>query len=151
MNRVMVIGRSGAGKTTLLKALGSGVEVARKTQMVEFHNWSVDTPGEYAETPRFYTYLISTAMKAAVILVVQDAPAPRATLPPMFCQVFGKKHVIGVVTKIDRADAQPERAEEHLKQQGVKGPYFRVSAVTGEGIDALRSHIEELLGGGLQA
>lgn len=150
MKRAMIIGRSGSGKTTLLRSLAGEELPARKTQMVEFRSWAVDTPGEYAEMPRFYHYLISTAMRAAVIIVVQDSPAPRATLPPGFCRVFGQKPVIGVVTKVDRPDAEPSRAEGHLRLSGVSGPYYRVSAITGVGVAELRQRIEEITEGGLQ-
>ena len=147
MKRVIAIGRAGAGKTTLLNALAGTGDPAHKTQMVEFREGIVDTPGEYSEMPRFYHFLISTAMKAAVVLVVQDGTAPRSVLPPGFCRVFHQP-VLGVVTKVDRPDARPERAETHLRLAGVAGPYCRVSAVTGEGLEGLRQRLHELTGGG---
>lgn len=150
MKRAMVMGRTGAGKTTLLNALvGNGSLGRRKTQMVEYHDWAVDTPGEYTEMPRFYNYLISTAFRSAVVLVIQDAVAPRAILPPAFCNVFGQKPMIGVVTKVDLPEAVPERAEAHLRAAGVPGPYVRVSSLTGFGIEELRTRIQQLTEGGL--
>lgn len=143
MKPVMVIGRIGAGKSTLLAALAESGDRVRKTQMVEFRDWGIDTPGEYAEIPSFHSNLISTAMRTAAVMVIQDAVAQRPALPPQFCRVFPVP-VVGVVTKIDRPDALPERAEGHLKSCGVEGPYFRVSALTGEGLDQLRRHIQRL-------
>lgn len=143
MKPVIVIGRIGAGKSTLLKALAGSEDPVRKTQMVEFHDWVIDTPGEYVQIPRFHSHLISLAMKAAVVLVVQDAVAESPALPPGFCRVFPAP-VLGVVTKMDRPDAQPERAERHLQFYGVNGPYLRVSAVTGEGLEELRRQINRL-------
>ncbi|HYG57059.1 MAG TPA: EutP/PduV family microcompartment system protein, partial [Symbiobacteriaceae bacterium] len=143
---VMVLGRTGAGKTTLLHALAGLGGPVLKTQMVEFKAGTLDTPGEYAETPRFYHCLIASAMQAGVILVVQDATAGRPSLPPGFCRVFCVP-VIGVVTKLDRPDARPELAEAWLGQYGVNGPYCRVSAVTGQGLDHLKQQIEHARGG----
>lgn len=143
MKPLMVMGRIGAGKSTLLKALEGGEDPVRKTQMVEFRSGVIDTPGEYAEIPSFHHHLISTAMQAAAVLVVQDAVAERPALPPGFCRMFPVP-VLGVVTKIDRPDAQPERAERHLQYCGVDGPYLRVSALTGEGLDELRRRITRL-------
>lgn len=139
----MVIGRSGAGKSTLLAALAQEDAPVRKTQMVEYRGWVVDTPGEYAELPRFHGSLRTTAMHASLVLVVQDALAHRPTLPPGFCRAFPVP-VVGVVTKIDRPDARPAEAESHLEQSGVPGPYVRVSALTGEGLDQLHRQINRI-------
>ena len=48
--RFMLIGGVNAGKTTLLKALEyKNPELARKTQMIDYGGWGIDTPGEFTE------------------------------------------------------------------------------------------------------
>jgi ethanolamine utilization protein EutP (predicted NTPase) len=46
--------------------------------------------------------------------------------------------VIGVVTKIDAVHADPTRASAVLRQIGVQGQIFHVSAITGSGLSDLR-------------
>ena len=50
--------------------------------------------------------------------------------------------VVGIVTGIDKKNANPDRAENWLRLAGCK-KVFRVSAVTGEGIDELRTFLSE--------
>jgi ethanolamine utilization protein EutP (predicted NTPase) len=46
--------------------------------------------------------------------------------------------VIGVVTKIDAVHADLTRASAVLRQIGVQGQIFQVSAITGSGLSELR-------------
>ncbi|MBP2654457.1 MAG: ethanolamine utilization protein, EutP [Firmicutes bacterium] len=140
--KVMVVGPVGMGKTSLILALQKAGGVVRKTQDICFVGGAIDTPGEYAQIPRFYSALTVTAMEAAVIVMVKDAIDPAMTIPPGFVQMFAKP-VIGVVTKIDLPHANVKRAEAELRQAGVGLPIFMVSATTGEGIDKLYQFLVE--------
>jgi len=139
---IMLIGPVGAGKTTLLYALQNSCQKVQKTQSICFSDGGIDTPGEYAQIPRFYSALMVTSYQADMILLVQDATERRATLPPGFAAMFPCA-VTGVITKIDAPGADCDQAAKWLTLTGIKDAIFQVSAVTGEGIDELLQYISE--------
>ncbi|HMQ35867.1 MAG TPA: EutP/PduV family microcompartment system protein, partial [Chloroflexaceae bacterium] len=63
----MLLGGVGAGKTSLLRTLEGCGRPARKTQMVEYAGWGIDTPGEYAERGSFRGNLVATAGDAPLL------------------------------------------------------------------------------------
>lgn len=142
--RVMAIGPVGAGKSTLLRALdlcGDAPDSVRKTQNVEFHAEAVDTPGEAFEIPYLYHMLITSSTKASLILLLAD-PTRKRAFPARFAQCM-RAPVVGVVSKIDIAAADSaDRAEKNLRHCGVRR-VFRVSSITGDGIDELRAFLRE--------
>ena len=73
MQKVMLVGPVGVGKTSLIHALQKDSQKAQKTQSICFYDGAIDTPGEYAQIPRFYSALMVTAMQASVVVIVQDA------------------------------------------------------------------------------
>lgn len=149
--RVLVIGVAGAGKTTLIRRLqeqevcGGGTGV-RKTQSIEFGQNLIDTPGEYAEIPRFYHALITTSMQADLVLFVQDATRRGREVPPGFCRNFPRP-VLGAVTKVDHPAADVERACSLLRDAGISGRAFLVSGLTGFGCTELRAELGRRLVG----
>jgi ethanolamine utilization protein EutP len=161
----MLWGGIGAGKTTLIKVLlpkpsdatepASGErpadwrragtqsgQTATKTQMIEYEGAAIDTPGEYSEMGRMRRHLQTTAAEAQLLLVAQDATRAESFLPPNYFRMF-RQPVLGVVTKIDEPSARPEQAIAILRHIGVTGKIFCVSSHTGEGIDALKSELDE--------
>lgn len=132
----MLVGPVGAGKTSLIHMLQKDSQKAEKTQSIIFTDGAIDTPGEYAQIPRFYSALMVTAMQASAVAVVQDATDLKIALPPGFASMFSRP-VVGVVTKIDVPGIDREKARERLLQIGVKEPIFFVSSHTGEGLDEL--------------
>lgn len=130
---IMLIGPVGAGKTSLINVLQHNCRKAEKTQSICFSNGMIDTPGEYAQMPRFYSSLAVTAAQAKLIMMVQAAVDFRQVLPPGFAGMFNKP-VVGVVTKIDLDGADKHMAAERLQQAGVRERFFYVSAHSGEGI-----------------
>jgi ethanolamine utilization protein EutP len=140
----MLWGGIGAGKTTLLRALQGG-RPALKTQMIEHHGQAIDTPGEYSEMGRLRRHLQTTAVDAQLFLVVHDATREHGNFPPSYFLMFSQP-VLGVVTKIDAPLARPQRAIEILRQVGVTGPIFCVSAFTGSGIEELGKALDERRG-----
>lgn len=142
MKKVMLVGAVGAGKTSLIHTLQKDCRSAEKTQSIQFTDGAIDTPGEYAQIPRFYSALMVTAMEAAVVVVVQDATNLKVTLPPGFAGMFSRP-VIGIVTKVDVPGIDRDKAKSRLLQVGVKEPIFFVSSRTGEGMDELFSYFEE--------
>lgn len=133
----MLLGGVGAGKTSLLRTLEGCGRPARKTQMVEYAGWGIDTPGEYAERGSFRGNLVATAGDAQLLVAVQDATRPGSNFPPLYFTQFTKP-TIGVVTKIDAPGADVARATALLRLAGVRGEIFPVSAITGSGLSALR-------------
>jgi ethanolamine utilization protein EutP len=142
MKKVMLVGAVGAGKTSLIHALQKDPRRVEKTQSIRFCDGAIDTPGEYAQIPRFYSALMTTAMEASVVVIVQDGTDLKVTLPPGFTTMFSRP-VIGVVTKIDTPGIDRMKAKSRLLQVGVKEPIFYISAHTGEGLDELVDYFAE--------
>lgn len=141
--RFMIFGGVGAGKTTLLRALeGKETDQVLKTQMVDYSGWGIDTPGEFSEMGALRRLLVSASFDAVLLVAVHDATRDTSTLPPNYFLTFPKE-TIGVVSKIDHPEADPERGRQLLRQAGVTGAIFCVSAHTGEGISSLRNYLLE--------
>lgn len=144
MKRVLIIGAVGAGKSSLIQALTNSKEPARKTQTLEFHDWMIDSPGEYSENPLFYRTLMATSLEAGLLLLVQDATRERNYFPPGFATGFPIP-AIGVITKLDHPDAESLQAENLLRESLPQGEIYQTSAKTGAGIAELRHVLLERL------
>lgn len=126
----------------MIHALQKDERMVRKTQSIVFCNGAIDTPGEYAQIPRFYSALMVTAVEASAVVIVQDATDLKVALPPGFAGMFTRP-VIGVVTKMDTPGVDKAKAVTRLKEIGVREPVFFVSAHTGEGLDELIDYLAE--------
>lgn len=140
--KIMVVGPVGVGKTSLIYALEKSNSAVLKTQAITYIGGAIDTPGEYAQIPRFYSALLVTSLAADVVLLLSDASKPAFSLPPNFAGMFARP-IVGVVTKIDLPGADAAKAEKCLRQAGVVSPVFPVSAVSGQGIGALYQFLKE--------
>lgn len=140
MKKIMVIGAVDSGKTSLLMAIHGETGQVSKTQTIGYKSFTIDTPGEYMENPRMYRALMSTSLEAKCIMFTQDSTVSKSIFPPGFARAFNCMS-IGVITKIDHPQSNPQRANELLMELGLKGPIFKVSALSGEGIDELKSFI----------
>jgi ethanolamine utilization protein EutP len=136
--KFMLIGEIEAGKTTLINALFGKDEVARKTQAVEYEGNGMDTPGEYFCHPRFYTALLCSAQDMETLVYVHPADRDTCRLPPGLLDVYAGKTVIGVITKTDLPDARPDAVELLLREHGIHGSIFRVSAYDAASIAVLK-------------
>lgn len=142
MKKIILMGNSFCGKTTLCQRLAGKQLVYKKTQAIEVVASAIDTPGEYLENRGMYKALVVTAVEADVILFVQDATDSRFRFSPGQASMFANL-VVGVVTKTDLAtEAQVEQAESLLRLAGASR-VFRVSAVTGEGMEELTNWLSE--------
>lgn len=136
MNKVILIGRSGSGKTTLTQALkGEKISYA-KTQTVAKEDFLIDTPGEYIESRNFGGALAVYAYESDIVGLLLSATEPYSLYSPNIIGMVNRP-VVGIVTEIDMPRANIQRAENWLKLAGCK-KIFKVSAVTGEGIEELK-------------
>ncbi len=137
MKRLMLVGETGAGKRSLIRALFDEELPPRLPMSVEFHGPFINTPGEFLENRRFYRYLITASADADIVAFIQDATRRASLFPPLFVASFNRK-LLGIVSKTDAEGADPERAERLLGNAGAKD-IIRVSARTGDGLEALRA------------
>ena len=150
MKKVMLIGPVSSGKSTLCQALNNaepdntGGMPVKKTQAIEITGSVIDTPGEYLENRSLYKALAVTALQADFVLLMQDCTCSISLYPALFSGMFSGKAVLGVVNKIDAAadEKQISDAEQKLLEAGAV-KVFKVSALSGEGIEGLRSYILE--------
>ena len=139
MKKLILMGRSGAGKTTLSQALkGEQVEY-KKTQYIDYEDFLIDTPGEYAENHDLGAALCLYAYEADVVALLIAADDEYSLFPPnITCMV--NREVIGVVTKKNKGN--PERAERWLRLSGCKTVFF-VDSKTREGVEEILKHLKK--------
>ena len=119
MRKIIFMGRSECGKTTLTQALRKEKIHYHKTQYVNHHDIVIDTPGEYAETKHLGYALALYSYEADIVGLLISATEPYSLYPPCVTAAANRE-VIGIVTKIDKPDANPERAERWLRLAGCK-------------------------------
>ncbi len=139
MKKLILIGRSESGKTTLTQIL-RGEEISyNKTQYIKFENQLIDTPGEYAQTHTLGRALALYSYEADIVGLLISANEPYSLFPPCItCMV--NREVIGIVTKSQEPDANPERAENWLRLSGCK-QVFKIDSVTGYGVNELITYL----------
>ena len=135
MKKIILIGRVAAGKTTLTQALNGEDIHYYKTQYINYLDTIIDTPGEYTELRQTSGALALYAYEADVVGLVLSANEPYSIFSPCITSLVNRE-VVGIITGIDKPDANPERVERWLRLAGCK-KIFPVSAYTGEGLDAL--------------
>lgn len=141
IRKLMLVGRSEAGKTTLTQALRGENLRYEKTQAVDYSNILIDTPGEYIQSREFGAALALYAYESDIVGLLASATEPYSLFSPCITGMTTRE-VIGIVTKIDRPDANPDRAENWLRLAGCE-KVFRVSSYTGEGIDELIEYLSK--------
>ncbi len=141
MRRVILIGRSEAGKTTLKQALEKRPLQYEKTQAVDFSDFIIDTPGEYAQGRRLSAALAVYSYEADIIgLTVQANEAFSLFSPNIAC--MANRDVIGIITKVDEPDANLPQARLWLELAGCE-KIFEISSYTGKGIEELLEYLNE--------
>ena len=138
MKKLILIGRSGVGKTTLTQALKGEKVQYQKTQYIDYGDFLIDTPGEYAENHDLGAALCLYAYEADVVALLIAADEQYSLFPPnITCMV--NREVIGIVTKCDKAN--PQNAEAWLRLSGCEKVFF-VDSKTGKGINQVLKHLE---------
>lgn len=141
MKKIILIGRVAAGKTTLTQALRGEQIHYYKTQYINYLDTVIDTPGEYTELRQTSGALALYAYEADVVGLVLSANEPYSIFSPCITSLVNRE-VIGIVSGIDKPDANVERVTRWLKLAGCK-KIFPVSAITGEGLDKIIEFLEE--------
>ncbi|HWQ78198.1 MAG TPA: EutP/PduV family microcompartment system protein [Anaerovoracaceae bacterium] len=140
--RILIIGNSRSGKTSLANSINSDDFEVMKSQAICYGEHTIDTPGEYLESPLMHKYIISTAQDADTVLFVLSFDQQTFSFPPNFAQVFNMEK-IGVITKNDLAEKRNslESLLENFRTVGLEGPFFITSSKTGEGIGELKDYL----------
>lgn len=141
MKKLILMGRSESGKTTLTQVLRGEKIAYDKTQYVKFENCLIDTPGEYAQTAHLGRALALYSYEADIVGLLISATEPYSLFPPCITSMCNRE-VIGIVTKSEQADANPDRAENWLRISGCK-TVFRIDSVTGYGVNALITYLNQ--------
>lgn len=139
MKKTLLVGRHGVGKTTLKQVLkGEDIHYV-KTQYMDYGDWLLDSPGEYAEVHGLGAALAIYSYEADIVALLISADDDYSLFPPnITCMV--NREVIGIVTKTDKAS--PERATNWLRLSGCQ-KIFPIDSHTGEGIPQLRAYLRK--------
>lgn len=141
MKKMILVGRSESGKTTLIQALRGEKIHYKKTQYVNHFDVLIDTPGEYCESRELGAALAMYTFEAQVVALLLSATEPYSLYSPC-CAVLANRPVIGIVTKTDHKDANPERAASWLKLAGCERIFF-TSSYKSEGIAEILEYLKE--------
>ena len=139
MKKTLLVGRHGVGKTTLKQALrGENIHYV-KTQYMDYGDWLIDSPGEYAEVHGLGAALAIYSYEADIVALLISADDDYSLFPPC-CTSMVNREVIGIVTKIDKAS--PERAAEWLRLAGCN-LIFPINSHSGEGVQELKDYLRK--------
>lgn len=141
MRKIILMGRSECGKTTLTQALKGKKITYHKTQYINNYDVIIDTPGEYAQTAHLGRALALYSYEADIVGLLLSATEPYSLYPPCVT-ASANREVIGIVTKCDRKDGNPKRAENWLRLAGCK-KIFMVSSYENEGIAEILEYLKE--------
>ncbi len=141
MKKIILVGRSEAGKTTLKQALKGEKIHYHKTQYINHYDIIIDTPGEYAESKSLGSALAMYTFEADVVGMLLSAREPYSLYPPCVTPICNRP-VIGIITQIDRPDADVERAERWLRLAGCE-TIFKVNSKTGDGVWQILDYLKE--------
>lgn len=137
MKKTLLVGRHGVGKTTLKQALKGERISYIKTQYIDYGDWLIDSPGEYAEVHGLGAALAIYSYEADIVALLISADDDYSLFPPC-CTSMVNREVIGIVTKIDRESTS--RAESWLRLAGCERIFF-VNSHTREGIKELFDYL----------
>lgn len=144
LTNFILIGGVGVGKTSLFNMLLGIEDEAMKTQALVYHNEkTVDTPGEYFDSPRLYSAIIQTMSDIDTIIYVHPANSTERKLPQGLFQIYNSKRLVGVISKTDLPDADVDAVEEILRDFGIEGEIFKVSIYSESSIDKLREFLSK--------
>ena len=141
MKKLILMGRVAAGKTTLTQALKGEQLHYCKTQYISYTDTIIDTPGEYTEVARLGAALALYSYEADIVGLVISANEPFTVFPPCITCLVNRE-VIGIVTGVDKPDADTAQAVRWLELSGCR-KIFPVSSYTGEGLEDIIAYLRE--------
>lgn len=141
MKKLILMGRVAAGKTTLTQALKGEQIHYCKTQYINYTDTIIDTPGEYTEVNKLGAALALYAYEADIVGLVISANEPFCVFPPN-CTCLVNREVVGIISGIDKPDANIPQAERWLTNCGCE-KLFYVSSYTGEGLDTVIDYLNQ--------
>jgi len=141
MKKLILMGRVAAGKTTLTQALKGEQLHYCKTQYINYTDTIIDTPGEYTEVHTLSAALGVYSYEADVIGLVISADEPFCVFPPN-CTYHVNRDVIGIITGIDKKDANIPLVERWLRNCGCQ-KLFYISSYTGEGLSDIIDYLNQ--------
>ena len=141
MRKMVMMGRSECGKTTLKQALKGKKLQYEKTQAVNYFDIIIDTPGEYAQCTDLARALALYAYEADYVALLMAADEPYSLYPPS-CAGVSSRPVIGIITQIDKPNADIDRAQYWLRLAGAN-PIFPVSSYEGTGLWDLLTFLKD--------
>lgn len=139
MKKLILVGRSECGKTTLKQALKGQKLTYEKTQAVDYTDMVIDTPGEYIQDKMLGGALAVYSYEADVIGLVIQATDQYSLFPPNVASM-ATRDVVGIVTQIDKEDANVPQADAWLELAGCQ-KIFHISSYTGEGVQELLDYL----------
>ena len=142
MKDIIFMGKTGSGKTTLCQRINEVEMKYKKTQTIELYDNAIDTPGEFMENRSLYNALITTSVDAKIIAIVYDPTQEENYIAPGFSSIFCKK-VIGVVTKINKADKNKINIAKEALTQAAVSEIFEVDTIDGVGLEQLYRYLDE--------
>lgn len=141
MKKIIFMGRSGSGKTTLTQALCGNKIRYEKTQYINYNDLIIDTPGEYAENNSLGRALALYSYEADIVGLLLSATEPYSLFSPNIT-CMANREVVGIVTKIDDEEANPQKSAEWLSLAGCKR-IFCLDSVTGRGLKELIKYLNK--------
>ncbi|MHC4938161.1 MAG: translation elongation factor 4 [Planctomycetota bacterium] len=122
-----------------------GITIKASAVQMPYENLTlnlIDTPGHVD-----FSYEVSRALHACegALLLVDCAQGVEAqTVANAYLAVDVGLEIIPILNKVDLPGARPDEIEQQITEGlGLDGPVLRVSAKTGEGVDAVLKAIEE--------
>ena len=139
MKKTLLVGRHGVGKTTLTQALRNEDIRYVKTQYMNWNDWLIDSPGEYAEVHGLSSALALYSYEADIVALLISSDEDYSLFPPC-CTAVVNREVIGIVTKIEKNP--PDKADAWLRLAGCK-KIFHIDSHTGEGVPELKAYLRK--------
>ena len=159
---VALVGAPNAGKSTLLNCL-VGTKVSIVTPKVQTTRSQirgvaiegdsqlifVDTPGIFAPRRRLERAMVDAAWSGAhgadlICVLIDAAKGTRTTGRVIDGLAKGRRQAVLLLNKIDLIKRERLLAlSQTLNETGVFTATFMISALTGDGVEALRSHLKE--------
>jgi ethanolamine utilization protein EutP len=136
----MFIGETDSGKSGLIRALSGETYAPLRAMAVEYFGRFINTPGEFLENSRYYHALITSSADCDVLVMVQDATRSTSLFPALFAPIFNRP-VVGAVTRVAGAGANPGRARRFLESAGARRVVF-TDAATGAGLEELKAALD---------